>query len=113
MNDRSRTYDADAIKALEGVKTQRRDYTAPPGYIWVCRACGKTARNRRGDDNPLWDESCAVHAVLCREDDSAPSLLEPLVPNKKTIEAMKAAERGEVTKVGHPRNLIKSLNADR
>jgi DNA-damage-inducible protein J len=37
---------------------------------------------------------------------------EPLVPNKETIEAMKAAERGEVTKVGHPKNLIKSLNAD-
>jgi uncharacterized protein (DUF433 family) len=26
---------------------------------------------------------------------------------------MKAAERGEVTTVGHPRNLLKSLNADR
>lgn len=37
---------------------------------------------------------------------------EPLVPNKETIEAMKAAERGEVTTVGHPRNLLKSLNAD-
>jgi len=37
---------------------------------------------------------------------------EPLVPNKETIEAMKAVERGEVTKVGHPRKLLKSLNAD-
>lgn len=37
---------------------------------------------------------------------------EPLVPNQETIEAMRAAERGEVTKVGHPRNLLKSLNAD-
>lgn len=37
---------------------------------------------------------------------------EPLVPNKETIEAMRAAERGEVTTVGHPRNLLKSLNAD-
>jgi len=37
---------------------------------------------------------------------------EPLVPNKETIEAMKAAERGEVTRVGHPDNLLKSLNAD-
>jgi hypothetical protein len=36
----------------------------------------------------------------------------PLIPNKETIEAMKAAERGEVTTVGHPRNLLKSLNAD-
>jgi hypothetical protein len=33
----------------------------------------------------------------------------PLVPNKETIEAMKAAERGEVTTVGHPRKLLKSL----
>ena len=32
-----------------------------------------------------------------------------LNPNKKTIAAMKAAERGEVTTVGHPRNLLKSL----
>ena len=37
---------------------------------------------------------------------------EPLVPNRETIEAMKAAERGEVTTVGHPKNLLKSLNAD-
>ncbi len=37
---------------------------------------------------------------------------EPLVPNRETIEAMKAAERGEVTTVGHPRKLLKSLNAD-
>ncbi len=37
---------------------------------------------------------------------------EPLVPNKETIEAMKAAERGEVTTVGHPRKLLESLNAD-
>ena len=34
------------------------------------------------------------------------------MPNKETIEAMKAAERGEVTTVGHPRNLLKSLNAE-
>jgi uncharacterized protein (DUF433 family) len=33
-------------------------------------------------------------------------------PNRETIEAMKAAERGEVTTVGNPKNLLKSLNAD-
>jgi DNA-damage-inducible protein J len=33
---------------------------------------------------------------------------EPLVPN----EAMKAARRGELTTVGPPRKLLKSLNAD-
>ena len=38
---------------------------------------------------------------------------EPLVPNRETIEAMKAAERGEVTTVGHPRKLLKSLKVNR
>jgi DNA-damage-inducible protein J len=37
---------------------------------------------------------------------------EPLVPNKKTIEAIKAARRGELTTVGPPGKLITSLNAD-
>ena len=36
---------------------------------------------------------------------------EPLVPNSETIEAMKAARRGEVTKVGPASDLLKSLNA--
>jgi DNA-damage-inducible protein J len=38
---------------------------------------------------------------------------EPLVPNADTIEAMKAARRGELTTVGAPANLLASLNADR
>ncbi|HMR32709.1 MAG TPA: type II toxin-antitoxin system RelB/DinJ family antitoxin [Geminicoccaceae bacterium] len=37
---------------------------------------------------------------------------EPLVPNAETIEAMKAARRGELVMVGKPPNLIASLNAD-
>jgi DNA-damage-inducible protein J len=37
---------------------------------------------------------------------------EPLVPNAETIEAMKAARRGEVVTVGSPDNLLTSLNAD-
>jgi DNA-damage-inducible protein J len=37
---------------------------------------------------------------------------EPLVPNEETIEAMKAARRGELTTVGPPRKLIASLNED-
>ena len=36
---------------------------------------------------------------------------EPLVPNEETIEAMKAARRGELTTVGPPGKLIASLNA--
>ncbi len=37
---------------------------------------------------------------------------EPLVPNEETIEAMKAARLGELTTVGPPGKLLKSLNAD-
>ena len=37
---------------------------------------------------------------------------EPLVPNQETIEAMKAARRGELTTVGPPGKLTASLNAD-
>ncbi len=36
---------------------------------------------------------------------------EPLVPNAETIEAMKAARRGELIKVGSPDALLASLNA--
>ena len=37
---------------------------------------------------------------------------EPLVPNRETIEAMKAARRGELTTAGPPAKLLTSLNAD-
>ena len=37
---------------------------------------------------------------------------EPLVPNEETIEAMKAARRGELTTAGPPGKLLASLNAD-
>jgi DNA-damage-inducible protein J len=37
---------------------------------------------------------------------------EPLVPNEETIEAMKAARRGELVEVGAPSELLASLNAD-
>lgn len=36
---------------------------------------------------------------------------DPLIPNEETIEAMKAARRGELTTVGKPGNLLASLNA--
>jgi DNA-damage-inducible protein J len=36
---------------------------------------------------------------------------EPLVPNDETIEAMKAARRGELVTVGTPDRLLKKLNA--
>jgi len=38
---------------------------------------------------------------------------DPLVPNDETIEAMKAARRGELVNAGKPENLLKSLNAER
>ncbi len=37
---------------------------------------------------------------------------EPLVPNAETIEAMKAARRGEVVTVSSPDKLAESLNED-
>jgi DNA-damage-inducible protein J len=37
---------------------------------------------------------------------------EPLVPNAETVEAIKAARRGEVVTVGSPDELLASLNAD-
>lgn len=36
----------------------------------------------------------------------------PLVPNEETIEAMKAARRGELTTAGSPDELAASLDAD-
>lgn len=36
---------------------------------------------------------------------------EPLVPNEETIQAMKAARRGELVTVGHIDDLLASLNA--
>lgn len=37
---------------------------------------------------------------------------EPLVPNDETIEAMKAARRGELVSAGSPDELLASLNED-
>lgn len=39
------------------------DGKAPEGTIWICPACGKSARDRYG----AWDVSCAMWAVLCVE----------------------------------------------
>ncbi|MBI4968493.1 MAG: type II toxin-antitoxin system RelB/DinJ family antitoxin [Rhodospirillales bacterium] len=37
---------------------------------------------------------------------------EPLVPNAKTIAAMKAARKGKLVTVGKPRDLLADLHAD-
>jgi DNA-damage-inducible protein J len=36
----------------------------------------------------------------------------PLIPNAETVEAMRAARRGELVTVGEPDKLLASLNAD-
>jgi DNA-damage-inducible protein J len=38
---------------------------------------------------------------------------EPLVPNAETVEAMRAARRGELVTAGSPDALVASLNEDR
>jgi DNA-damage-inducible protein J len=37
---------------------------------------------------------------------------QPLIPNEETVEAMKAARRGELTTAGSPENLVNRLNED-
>lgn len=48
----------------EGIKI------APKGKIWVCLACGKTSKNKYGDEfsQSGWDASCFLNSVLCDED---------------------------------------------
>jgi len=49
----------------------------PNGTVWVCAACGKTAKSKYGfdkDDNRTniscgWDESCMMNSVLCKDPD--------------------------------------------
>ena len=37
---------------------------------------------------------------------------QPLIPNEETVEAMKAARRGELTTAGSPEKLLNRLNED-
>jgi hypothetical protein len=43
------------------------NYEAPEGQVWRCGACGALSRDRYGVQkiSREWDESCAMHAVLC------------------------------------------------
>jgi len=45
------------------MSTEEYQEVAPDGQIWVCAACGKTAKDR----TKLGDESCFLNAVLCYE----------------------------------------------
>ena len=55
-----------------------------------------------------------VHAYIHAMKRYRPDPANPrqLVPNRETIEAIKASRRGEVTTAGPPGKLLKSLNAD-
>jgi DNA-damage-inducible protein J len=75
-------------------------------------------------DQRIKDEAAAVLAAMGLTVSDAFRLLmvriakekalpfEPLVPNADTIEAMKAARRGELVTVSSPEELLASLNED-
>jgi len=56
--------------------------------------------------------SDAVRLLLRRVAVDKALPFEPLVPNAETAEAMRAARRGEMTRVGDAASLLASLNAD-
>jgi DNA-damage-inducible protein J len=56
--------------------------------------------------------SGAIRMMLIRIATEKALPFEPLVPNAETIEAMRAARRGDVVSVGSPDRLLSSLNAD-
>lgn len=56
--------------------------------------------------------SDAVRMMLVRTVAERALPFDPLVPNDETIQAMKAARRGELTEIGQVRDLLTELNAD-
>jgi DNA-damage-inducible protein J len=56
--------------------------------------------------------SDAVRLLLIRVAAEKALPFEPLVPNAETVEAMKAARRGELVTAGDGEELLKRLNAD-
>ncbi|MBB5755041.1 type II toxin-antitoxin system RelB/DinJ family antitoxin [Prosthecomicrobium pneumaticum] len=56
--------------------------------------------------------SDAVRMMLVRTVAEGALPFDPLVPNKETVEAMKAARRGDVKTVGGPAGLLADLDAD-
>ena len=56
--------------------------------------------------------SDAFRMLLTRVAQEKALPFEPLIPNKATIKAMKAARRGDLVKVDHIDELLDSLNAD-
>jgi DNA-damage-inducible protein J len=56
--------------------------------------------------------SDAVRMMLVRTVAEKALPFDPLVPNAKTVQAMKAARSGELVTVGKPEDLLADLNAD-
>ncbi len=56
--------------------------------------------------------SDAVRLMLKRVVAEKALPFEPLIPNEETIEAIKAARRGELKKAGSMKNLFQELNED-
>ncbi len=56
--------------------------------------------------------SDAVRLMLKRVVAEKALPFEPLIPNEETIEAIKAARRGELKKAGSVKNLFQELNED-
>jgi len=56
--------------------------------------------------------SDAVRLMLKRVVAEKALPFEPLIPNKETIEAIKAARRGELKTAGSVNNLLQELNED-
>lgn len=56
--------------------------------------------------------SDAVRLMLVRVANDKALPFDPLIPNAETVEAMKAARRGETTKVSSMDELFDALNAD-
>jgi DNA-damage-inducible protein J len=57
--------------------------------------------------------SDAVRLMITRVATDGALPFDPFVPNTETIEAMEAARRDDLAKVGHPRNLIAQLSSAR
>ena len=71
------------------------------------------SHSTRSSRTPLWRWPLQLfHHVLQFRMQIKVLPFEPLIPNAETIEAIKAARRGKLTKVGHPDGLLESLNAD-
>jgi addiction module RelB/DinJ family antitoxin len=74
------------------------------------RADQERSRRRTEDNGLTVSDAFRLMMVKIAKEKALP--FEPLVPNEETIEAMKAARRGELTTAGAPGKLLPSLNAD-